>query len=67
MEFNKTILASWILSGYRHIHYQAFGDYAVVSTDLLLLSTDSYLISISDLQALEMAQGIDNFKIYVLS
>ena len=66
MEFNKTYLANWIISGFRFIHYIPETNFAVLSPlNYNRIPNEGYVIPINDLQNLEMANGIDNFKIYI--
>lgn len=67
-EFNLTILANWIISGSTYIHYIPKNNCAVVSPlSFDMIPDEGYVIPIGDPQSLEMAMGIDNFKVYVLS
>jgi hypothetical protein len=65
VEFDKTILANWILSGYRLVEYRPTSDHGIVSPLAFdgIPSDESYVLDISDPQILEMANGIDEFKI----
>lgn len=71
MEFDKTILANWILSGYRFVEYRPTFDHGIVSPLAFdgIPDDESYVIDISDPQTWEMANGIDDYKIitHVLS
>jgi hypothetical protein len=66
MEFNKTFLANWVLSGFKFIHYKPFANYALLTPlEFNRTPNQGYVIPISDLQALEMSNEIEDFKFYI--
>ena len=68
MDFNDTLLYSFLLSGYKYILYYNLEHFAIVvpCNEELETSDDSYMLPIEDEQVYEMAYGVDKFSFYVL-
>lgn len=66
-EFNLGLYASLLLSGCRTFVYRPMGAYALIrQADESPISCSEYELQAGDLQLMEMASGIDEFKIYYL-
>ena len=68
MDFNDTLLYSFLLSGYKYILYYNLEHFAIVvpCNEELETGDDSYMLPIEDEQVYEMAYGVDKFSFYVL-
>ena len=68
MNFNDTILYSFLFAGYKYILYHTFDHFAILVPIKEELSTgeSSYMLPIEDEQVYEMAHGVDDFSFYVL-
>jgi hypothetical protein len=64
-EFNFTYYYNSLLEGYRGFMYLSFRTYGVlIPARRPWEGTNSYYLSFDDFEVLEMACGIDEFKIY---
>lgn len=64
-EFNFTYYYGSILEGYRCFQYSSFSTYGIVQpVRQPLEGLNFYCLSFDDFEMLEMAGGIDEFKIY---
>ena len=68
MDFNDTILYSFLLSGYKYILYYNLEHFAIVvpCSEELETGDNSYMLPIEDELVYEMAYGVDKFSFYVL-
>jgi hypothetical protein len=68
MDFNDTLLYSFLLSGYKNILYYNLDHLAIIvpCTEDLETGDNSYVLPIEDEQVSEMADGVDEFSFYVL-
>lgn len=64
-EFNLNFYASALLSGHTVFVYRPMGDYGIVRpSDETAIGAGEYELEAGDLELMEMATGIDDFKIY---
>lgn len=68
MDFNDTLLYSFLLSGYKYILYYNLDHFAIVvpCNEELETGDNSYMLPIEDEQVYEIAYGVDKFSFYVL-
>jgi hypothetical protein len=68
MDFNDTLLYSFLLSGYKYIWYYNLDHFAIIvpCNEVLQTGDSSYMLPIEDEQVYEMAYGVDEFSFYVL-
>jgi hypothetical protein len=68
IDFNDTLLCSFLLSGYKYILYYHLDHFAVIvpCNEKLETGENSYVLPIEDEQVYEMADGVDEFSFYVL-
>jgi len=64
-EFNLNIYASALLSGRNVFLYRPMGDHGVLRPgSSTQAKANEYVLNAGDLELMEMASGIDEFKIY---
>ena len=68
IDFNDTLLYSFLLSGYKYILYYNLEHFAIIvpCNGELETGDNSYVLPIEDEQVYEMADGVDEFSFYVL-
>lgn len=74
VEFNYSLLYSFILSGYRYFLYEPHENHGIITplyfdyTDIAELGSNAYIIPITDEQGLQMASGyvdlLEDFTFY---
>jgi|GEM_PF-5243710 hypothetical protein len=64
-EFNLTIYYDCLLRGHRSFVYKSCNGYGVIMPAAAVgLSESEYLLTAGDMELFDMANGIDEFKIY---
>lgn len=68
IDFNDTLLYSFLLSGYKYILCYNLDNFAIIVPSHKEVETGNnfYVLPIGDEQVFEMAQGVDEFSFYVL-
>ena len=71
-EFNRYILQKLISEGYRSIIYISKGDHGLIQPsklkvpDELLTMIGGYQIDITEMEVIEMANGVEEFRFFVI-